>query len=53
MRKFTSFMLVAFVMLASALAVIAQTPTGIINGTVADPNGAALSGATVKGVRRA
>src|SRR5918996_1398773 len=36
-----------FVMLVSAVAVFSQTPTGVISGRVLDPNGAAVTGATV------
>ena len=41
-------LLVSLLMLISAVVVLAQTPTGNINGKITDPNGASVAGATVK-----
>lgn len=48
MSKATKVLVVAFFVLASVVTALAQNPTGVISGTVTDPNGAAVSGATVK-----
>jgi len=45
--------LAGLVMLFSALALQAQTATGEVNGTVSDPNGAAVAGAAVKLINQA
>src|ERR1700730_18776452 len=48
MGKTTRFVLIALFTLASTYTALAQSPTGIISGKVVDPNGAAVTGATVK-----
>ena len=48
MRFLNYCMFVLLVTLVSVCAVSAQTATGEVNGTVSDPNGAAVPGATVK-----
>ncbi len=46
MRKFTQLMAVGFLLLVASVVTFAQT-TGALSGTVNDPNGAAVAGATV------
>ena len=46
MRKFTKFLIVGLTILIAQIAIYAQT--GSISGTVTDPNGAVVPGATVK-----
>lgn len=46
MRKFTSFLLAGLLLLLAQAAIQAQT-TGSLSGTVSDPNGATVVGATV------
>jgi hypothetical protein len=43
-----SFMLVVLAMLGSAIVALCQTGTATISGRIADPTGAALSGANVQ-----
>ncbi|MFT3744274.1 MAG: carboxypeptidase regulatory-like domain-containing protein [Pyrinomonadaceae bacterium] len=47
MRKFTKFLIVGLALLLTQLAIHAQS-TGSIGGSVTDPNGAVVPGATVK-----
>jgi hypothetical protein len=47
MKSFTRILMVALALLIAQIAVQAQT-TGTVSGTVSDPNGAAVVGATVK-----
>jgi hypothetical protein len=48
MSKAKKVLIVALFVLTSIVTALAQTPTGVISGTVTDPNGAAVTGATVK-----
>jgi Carboxypeptidase regulatory-like domain len=48
MSKAKKVLAVALFVLTAMVTALAQTPTGVISGTVTDPNGAAVSGATVK-----
>jgi carboxypeptidase family protein len=48
MSKPKKVLIVALFMLTSIVTALAQNPTGVISGTVKDPNGAAVTGATVK-----
>lgn len=48
MGKVNNALLVTLLMVISAVVVLAQTPTGNINGKITDPNGASVAGATVK-----
>lgn len=47
MRKFTFIVTAALVLVLGQAAIFAQTPTGTLSGTVLDPQGAAVPGATV------
>ena len=47
MRKFTKFLIVGLALLMTQIAIHAQS-TGSIAGSVTDPNGAVVPGATVK-----
>ncbi|MEO7660325.1 MAG: carboxypeptidase-like regulatory domain-containing protein, partial [Pyrinomonadaceae bacterium] len=52
MRKFTKFLIVGLALLTTQIAIHAQT-TGSMSGTVTDPSGAVVPGATVTVVNTA
>ena len=53
MRLLRTTALLVLVLVASSPLVLGQTATGEVNGTITDPNGAVMTGATAKLINQA